>query len=582
MNLRHGVYVSVVATLVFGQSFSAQQTRDTRGTAAPATARPPAPSGTGALAGVVTVADGSQPVKFAYVVLIGTVTGLVKVTSTDADGRFAFGSLPVDRFTVGASKLPYLGSVAGARRPGRPGTPIALAAGQKISNVAIRMPMGGAITGVITDERGQPTMSATVILQQWKMQNGQRTLVTAGSGNTFTDDRGRYRFYGLPPGDYVVAAVRQQAPGNARALSAADVDAALAGKVSDPQTPAGPPVRYAPVFFPGSIRDVDAIPITLTVGEERQNVDVRLELVPMSRVEGQVLLGDGQPATSIVMVQPSGLQVSTMAVTTAPDGRFSFTNAPGKYTLTARGNGPATGQFASAIIDISVGNIPAVQLTMRPGITLTGRLVFDGRTNVPAISGRRVPVKQLANLAAPTVSVTTATGEFNLSNVIPGVYVIGGPLSFGPTSDTMTWALQSVVVDERDVTDLPLEITAEALPKSIVVTYGDRFQELSGRLQSQSGAAVSDYTILVFPEDKAYWIQGSRRIVTARPGTDGRFILSGQGPTTLPPGRYLMAAVTDIGKDEQFDPAFLAQIVPAGIPIVLGPGEKKVQDLAIK
>jgi hypothetical protein len=52
------------------------------------------------------------------------------------------------------------------------------------------------------------------------------------------------------------------------------------------------------------------------------------------------------------------------------------------------------------------------------------------------------------------------------------------------------------------------------LPKNIVVTYTDQFQELSGRLQSQSGAPATDYTILVFPEDKAYWIHGSRRIVT--------------------------------------------------------------------
>jgi len=145
----------------------------------------------------------------------------------------------------------------------------------------------------------------------------------------------------------------------------------------------------------------------------------------------------------------------------------------------------------------------------------------------------------------------------------------------------MTWTLQSVVADGRDVTDLPLEI-ADTAPKNVVVTYTDKWQELSGRLQSQSGAPVSDYTIIVFPEDKAYWFQGTRRIVTARPGTDGRFTLSGKGLTTLPPGKYLLAAVTDIGRDEQFDPAFLAQVAAAGVPITLGPGEKKVQDLAIR
>ena len=158
---------------------------------------------------------------------------------------------------------------------------------------------------------------------------------------------------------------------------------------------------------------------------------------------------------------------------------------------------------------------------------------------------------------------------------MPGRYQIGGPLAFGPTADTMTWALKSVVVDDADVTDRILEVSAEAPPKNIVVTYTDQFQELSGRLQSQSGAPASDYTILVFPEDKAYWIHGSRRIVTTRPGTDGKFTLSGAGPTTLPPGRYLLAAVTDLGRDEQFDPAFLGQVVPAAIPITLGPRGKK-------
>ena len=164
-------------------------------------------------------------------------------------------------------------------------------------------------------------------------------------------------------------------------------------------------------------------------------------------------------------------------------------------------------------------------------------------------------------------------GGFSITNVFPGRYVIGGPLSFGPTTDTMTWALQSVIVDGRDVTDLPIDITAETLPKDVVVTFSDRVQELSGRLTRSTGAPAPEYAIVVFPEDKAYWITGSRRIVTTRPGTDGRFVLSGVGPTTLPPGKYLLAAVTDIDRDEQFDPAFLSALIPAAVPITLQPGE---------
>ena len=138
------------------------------------------------------------------------------------------------------------------------------------------------------------------------------------------------------------------------------------------------------------------------------------------------------------------------------------------------------------------------------------------------------------------------------------------------------------MVDGRDVTDLPIDINADTLPKDLVITFSDRYQELSGRITRATGAPASEYTIVVFPEDKAYWISGSRRIVTARPGTDGRFVMSGAGPTTLPAGKYLLAAVTDIDRDEQFDPAFLAALVPASVPITLQPGDKKVQDLVIK
>src|SRR5688572_20351880 len=166
-----------------------QQTpvRDPRAAALAANA---APTGTGMIAGAVTAEDG-RPIRFAHVLLLGATTGIVKITSSDADGKFTFNNLPADRFTVGASKQPYLAMLAGAKRPGRPGTHIVVANGQKIGDVAIRMQMGGAITGVVTDERGQPGAGVVVAVLQWRMQNGERTL-TQVAGPFNTDDQGRY------------------------------------------------------------------------------------------------------------------------------------------------------------------------------------------------------------------------------------------------------------------------------------------------------------------------------------------------------------------------------------------------------
>ena len=85
------------------------------------TAAAPQPSGTGVITGaVVSTESDAKPVRLAYVVIIGAATGVLRVTSTDQAGRFSFANLPADRYVVGASKAPYLGAVAGARRPARP------------------------------------------------------------------------------------------------------------------------------------------------------------------------------------------------------------------------------------------------------------------------------------------------------------------------------------------------------------------------------------------------------------------------------------------------------------------------------
>ena len=580
--------IAILVGVLSASSIGAQQQTPVRDPRSAAVAPSAAPTGTAAIAGAVTTENG-QPIRFAYVLLLGATTGIVKVTSSDTEGKFAFNALPVDRYTIGASKPPYLAMLAGAKRPGRTGTPIVVANGQKIADIAIRMQMGAAISGVVTDERGQPGVGTNVAVMQWRMQNGERTL-TQVAGPFITDDQGRYRAFGLPPGAYVVTGMRFGLPANTRALSVQEVDAAISGAAVPPAgaTPPSSPLRFAPVYFPGTTRASDAAPIAVGPGEERNNADFRLETVTTSRVEGSVVTSDGQPAGApiVIMASASGSVLQT-AVTSrpGPDGRFQISNAqPGSYVLIVNGQGPLAGQFARVPIEVAGTDILGVQLTMRPALTMTGHLAFDA-PNAPAVGGRRIPLRALTTSAATaggaSVASTDQSGAFTISNLVPGRYVLGGPLSFGPNADTMTWTLQSVVADGRDITDLPFEI-ADSAPKNVVVTYTDKWQELSGRLQSQSGAPVSDYTIIAFPEDKAYWFQATRRIVTTRPGTDGRFTLSGKGLTTLPPGKYLLAAVTDIGRDEQFDPAFLSQVAAASIPITLGVGEKKVQDLAIR
>ena len=133
-----------------------------------------------------------------------------------------------------------------------------------------------------------------------------------------------------------------------------------------------------------------------------------------------------------------------------------------------------------------------------------------------------------------------------------------------------------------DVTDLAFDIAADRAPKDVVVTYGDEWQELSGRLLLSTGSAATDYVVVLFPADKMYWLPASRRIAIAKPGTDGHFVFGGRGPVSIPAGDYRLAAVADLDRDEQYDPAFLTSLVSASIPVAVQRGERKVQDLRIR
>jgi hypothetical protein len=135
---------------------------------------------------------------------------------------------------------------------------------------------------------------------------------------------------------------------------------------------------------------------------------------------------------------------------------------------------------------------------------------------------------------------------------------------------------KSSIVDGRDTLDFPLDFIADHDIGNAVVGITDRFTGLSGTLTDVSGKPGSDYTIIVAPSDTRFWTPGSRRILTTRPGPDGRYLFR-----YLPPGDYLLAAVTDLEPGTQYDPEFLQSIAPASLRISLTEGAQRTQDLRV-
>jgi hypothetical protein len=599
-------------------------------------------TGTAVVSGVVMTDEPTpQPLRRAQVTLMGADQPIIKNVLTDARGRFTLPELPAGRYSLSASKGGYVRMSYGAKRHDRPGTPINLSDGEKMAGLSMRLPRGGVITGTITDETGLPASGVQVRLLQYRMQLGERTLQATPMANFLgetTDDRGVYRLYGLPAGEYVIAATpRNSNAGEIRASTDAEIRAALAAiqqpaAPSQPGQPLPPPkepvtVGFAPIYFPGSVTLNGAATITLAPGEERGGVDFPLQVVRTAKIQGQVVVPAGISPQSVTLTMlPMGPQVgpgilgSTFLnrVTPGADGTFTYSAVPpGQYTINARASagsegrgargggrgevfefqmvngaqvigGPSMGSgpsyWATADVTADGGTVSGVVLSLQPGLTITGRLDFKGSRLPPPTDLTRVrvslspaPTGGVGMMVGVPSTQVDATGKFTVSGITPGRYVVN---AFVPTPQGagpgLSWNLQSAVFKGRDALDYMLDVGPNDDLSGGVLTFTDATQQVTGTLQDQTGRPAPDYTIIVFAADKRFWVPQARRIRTTRPGTDGRFTI-----TNLPTGEYRIAAVVDIAAGDANDPAFLEQLIPASVPVTLAEGERKVQDLRI-
>lgn len=567
---------------------------------------------------VVTASPPQTPVGRVLVTVSGSSLTSSRTAITDDQGRFVFSELPSGTFTIVAARPPYVKTTFGAKRPGRPGTPITVAAGQRVTGVTIPLARGAAITGTIRAPDGEIARGVRVDVMPLDTQAGPL------APQIVTDDRGVYRAFGLPPGKYLVTAgASELAVTQLTQWSDAEMDEILARlqrRSAGAATPAAsapgltrpPPARpptppppatygYAPVYYPGTPDPDQATTIALEDGEERGAVDITLQLVRTVAVSGRVSIAGGTlPSSTQVTIARLGVKNNQAVITPqnmrSPDaaGNFRFTGfLPGRYRLTARATSmvaspaPAGATSSSssptyrltgvywALADLTLGDadVSDLALMLQPGLRLAGRIVFDGGPpgtpgDTSAVGLRLVEITGSTNV--PATGSGRADGTFEILNVMPGTYTVA------LAGASQRWSLRSVVVDGRDVLDVPVEIGASGDIGGAVVTLTDRHTELSGTLQSAANVPAPEYFVVVFSPDRSVWRLGARRVRFTRPSTDGRFAFP-----DLPAGDYLIVALTDMEPMDLGDASFLERLIPAARPIHLNEGEKKTQDLKL-
>jgi hypothetical protein len=442
--------------------------------------RAPAPVpmavGTMALSGrIVTDDAAATPVRHASVTLAAGDLQLPRMTVTDDNGHFEFGALAAGNYTLIASRPGYVQVSYGAKRPGRgPGVPIAIVEGSTPPEIVMRLPHGSVITGVVRSSSGAPLPGAGVLVAGIQAgTTGPRNLLPTLQPLT-TDDRGVYRAFGLPPGDYVVQ-VQPTMGGDFGFGGGPDLRQVTSAEIvwadrmtTAPTTAGGPPpaldaspdparpTTYAPVYFPGTTVPDEASVITLGLGEEKTGVDLTMQLVPTARLTGSVIDPEGRPQDGMSVSLRSAQGAATDIVSrlmgggggiTQGGGNFMLNSVkPGRYTLQVRGTprssepgakpsemeqvrtmmmamlpgmGGATGASHWAAQDIVVDGRDQSDIVLRlqPGMTMTGKIAFDATSLTPP--GDLSVVRLTMGDAGTGASVIDMALSFMTSTMIP-------------------------------------------------------------------------------------------------------------------------------------------------------------------
>jgi hypothetical protein len=555
----------------------------------------------------------SEPVRQAIVTVSGSELPSGQSAMTDDEGRYVVERLPAGRYAVTARKPGYLPGLHGAKGPGRPGVALVLAAGAHLTDVAVAMTRGAAISGTITDPQGRPAAGMVVRAIRLSAAGGSPTTSVLGR----SDRHGRYRIFGLVPGDYVISAAWSltDITRDVTVRTSAEIDAVLTAlDKGQPVSAAGSPgierperpQTIAPVYHPGVVDQARATVVPVSAGEDRTDVDVQMTLARTANVEGVVTSPWGSRADVALTLLPRGRDlVATAVPRTRPDadGRFVFRDvSPGSYTLEARTvavSGSAKGTagsgqggegdvlWARTDIDVDGEDVSSVALFMRPALHLAGRVIFRGplpsptldlsRGRVSAVNTSDEGIRRRATsgvgtgLALPIAPVAR-DGSFRLDGLTPGSYEIR--FDQAPAG----WSLRSAIMAGIDVLDTGFLIDTDTtrLPE-IVLTFTNRRTTLSGVLQVASTDDPSSFFVVVFPAERALWRPDSRRVKTTRVDAEGSWQAG-----DLPPGDYLLAVTSDFVPDDLLVAPFLERLAEAARKISLAEGENRAETLRIR
>jgi hypothetical protein len=498
--------------------------------------------------GLVVNSVTTAPVRRAVVQLLPVGPGNPTSTTSDAEGMFTFPDVAPGSYRLVTSHPNYPPTVrfmAGLTQQ------ITLEAGERKRGLSVKLAPGGAVTGRVTDEDGDPAVNCGVALYELNYNAGRRMLMSLNGATT--NDRGEYRISGVRPGRFYV---------HVRTRSRAYVERPLLPTAVPYPAPAE---AWIPLYYPDAPEFAAATPIGIEPGAEVQGIDFRLRKVRVFSLSGRID-GVSEPQAMQVSLYPKdsmlmGADVSHSAVR---NGMFEFQSLPpGSYILRAGGTSAGKVHTIKQSVEIGERNIANLTLTLLPSADIRGIVRFEtqpqsGGPQPQSLQVALHPADAEPALPNAPVNAMIKNGSFQLANVAAGEYRVQ---LFGVPAFVKSATMGGQSISAERFTVSP----GATGPLEIVVSF--RTAELSGTVEGPMGSVV-----LVIPEGDGRFNPQAHQVGVTSP--QGTFQIVG-----LRPGRYRVAAIAGIEPSQHGTPEVIGNLDAISQAITLEEGGKHTMQL---
>ena len=448
---------------------------------------PPTPVGNSSIAGAVTAPDGT-PLEGVEVVAFNydderDYWGWSHSALSDGNGQYTLTDLRSGRYRVGffSSNGNYVDEYYNDARDLESATDVLLAEAQTVWGIDASLSQGGHITGIVTDEEGNPLPNVTVDAYQYNETSDHWQWVSS----TQSDANGHYNVAGLRTGMARVGFVDGEG-------------------------------GHLPEFYDNAPDLGSATDISVTFEETTTGIDA--QLADGSHITGTVTDQNGNPLPE-VLVQLYDLVLGMYGIPQWVPINYAYTDSNGQYDL----GGVAPGTYRVGFDDEIGGHIAefyddapevedatdlvvttdqttsGIDAQLAKGGHITGTLRSDQNGNpLPEVEVKVYRYNNQDRYWEPVSSeLTDSNGQYDLGGLRSGSYRVG----FFDSTGEHASEYYNNAPDLQSATDI---VVTEGETSEHIDASLSQLGHITGVVTDPDGNPLSDVNVKAFRYDDAY------------------------------------------------------------------------------